>query len=289
MSLHSGLLWLANGYAKQNLLKEIPTKDDRYNNKVAGDAGDSNCPKTAFHKLRFEDSKTYNEKRDHPNRRPRGSVPKPRPARTYNSLSSKIKPSPPKIRPSSAVTHRRPDGDAPSVPVAPPDLSPRAGAWTTSRATASASKAHTTKYEKRYEDLPAHPDLRFFDRHSRCYNKPHCNTALTRCRPRTACAAGRVSLEQCECCGEITSILRYTYGPTGSAMASMDPGNKTFLYPEGVFSYDSYSGRRQQRPASAPGRSTRRPHSAVQVRLIIDRTHRPHIYILARTCRFVIY
>ena len=241
MALHSGLVWLADGFEKYEKLTTTPV-----NTANVSEAGDvSNCPPNVSHKLKFSNKEVE-------------TLSNRRPSRLTSQQSRRTKgltrpQSAKSIRISTMTTGnkgrvRRSRGNL--TITAPVDHTPRVGAWT-----AESNKGHQghVDSQSQYSDMPTHPDLRYFDRHSRCYNNPHCGEALMSSRPRTACPAGRVSLTQCECCGEVTSMIRYQYAPTGSAMTEMNSSNKTFLYPERLLSYDSYNGRR--RPSSAPGRA----------------------------------
>lgn len=246
MSLHSGLVWLADGFEKYDQSTRTYREKPFYNaDNADAAAGDGHCPTGASHKLLhvdLEHSRITEQL---------SSAGKSAQGRYAASLVS---------RPRSARSARRTHGSAPNEgqPINERtcgravrqrkksfgESSHRRNAWT-------ASKRFTGGGHE--PDLPAHPDLRYFDRHSRCYNNTHCSGGVTHNRPMTACAAGRLALNQCECCGEVTSMIRYKYAPTGSAMTGMNSANKTFLYPEKIMRYDSYTGRR--RPSSAPSRT----------------------------------
>lgn len=264
MALHSGLLWLADGFGKHNKLATATVNSNL-------ESGDANCP-PALHKLTFSNDNcdgiaTYNSKHHRPT-----SAQAVKTKVSSRPLSAKITRQTNASRPRQANSRSNKSRKGYKV-VAPADLTPRTGAWTAephkshqchpeSQVRGAWSSKEFQSYSEsltngKCHDLPVHPDLRYFDRHSRCYNASHCGDTLSSTRPRTVCSAGRQSLTQCECCGEVTSMIRYRYAPTGSAMTEMNSGNKTFLYPEKLLSYDCYKGRR--RPSSAPSHSVSNP------------------------------
>ena len=234
MTLHSGLLWLADGFVKHEKLSTPPAG---FIDGING-SGDARCPANAGHKLVFRNEAKTDV--------PQVQIKRP----TRSKVASR--PHSAKIQNCTCSSHAHKQN---FHMVPPADKAPRTGAWkANARKDYGDIKEQGRAVSNCYEDLPTHPDMRYFDRHSRCYNNPHCADNLMRNRPRTACAAGRLSLTQCECCGEVTSMMRYRYAPTGSAMTeNMNSCNKTFLYPEKLLSYDSYKGRR--RPSSAPSHS----------------------------------
>lgn len=252
MALHTGLLWLADGYEKcDNSLRTNspcdtnPTFSDNGCDNPSYKLNLSNCKSSIASSVKpsqatstecvWQNSKVKSACSWHGKNREHVNV------NRHNS----------KIQRYYTPQHKNKHCNA-QVPV---NRSPRVGTWsykpTTSR---SASCKPPVELEYHYYDLPHHPDLRYFDRHNQCFNNTHCNSRLHLSRPQTACSFGRQSLEQCKCCGEITSKIRYKYAPTGSAMTANNRSNKTFLYPEKILSYDSSTGRR--RPLSAPAGRT---------------------------------
>lgn len=257
MSLHKGLAWLADGFEKYDAVAKH--KKPHTGDGGSGDyIGQSNT-KTA-HRLSLNPQGVH---------QPHG---KPKKVKSTATVGHQYGAQPARHTHSKSISYQVTDRSGylypssckrRSIPPRPPALSvpndraPRTGSKPgRSRAgSRRTSQSISTSYDygtnSQYVNMPTHPDMRFFDRHSRCFNYSHCNAALVSSRPRTACSAGRSSLEQCQCCGEITSKIRYQYAPTGSAMTGMDSGNKTYLYPEKILPNSTC----KIRPSSAPSRT----------------------------------
>lgn len=262
MSLHKGLVWLADGFEKHDKLANTIPKHP-----VTGESGDAayTLDSNPAHRLLFAQYDHGTGGR--PQRvKSAGAVRiHPKAAAAADVRRKSIHGPPTNKHSHKNLPLRHHKAQRPSVTVTvPANMTPRVGAWTgktsiqpcvdQSRKGSHRRVTRISDLSTQYIDLPTHPDLRYFDRHSRCFDHSHSSNVLTRARPHTACHLGKSSINQCGSCGEVTSQIRYSYAPTGSAMTEMNAGNKTFLYPEKILAYDSYTGRR--RPSSAPSFKT---------------------------------
>lgn len=273
MSLHSGIAWLADGF------NEIDQKtSSTWTRKPSdaepicaptwhGDGGDessihvadvgasnlSNSPRVKIDRVRSASHVRSQSASKQATGRQRSHSVALSPNTKYVPYTQRIK-----MLRSEGKASKKPDSvnstrSSANVSV-PENLMPRSGGWMV-RPMSSGSKRKlsiSTNTESMiiYNQLPTHPDLRYFDRHSKCFNHSQGGGDYPGTRPSTACASGKSEVVQCECCGEITSQLRYRYGPTGSAMMEMQMNNKTYLYPDRIVNFDSFRGK--QRPCSAP-------------------------------------
>ena len=265
MSLHKGLIWLAEGFEKYDDLAKVKQPPAEVG--VSGDQLTQPSSKAQYRLSQYSKDLRPNAQEEPKKVKSTDALrihhqsgsPNVRQARS-KSVGYQVTDRSGFLYPSSRK-HRSYKSRPPALSV-PNDKTPRTGAKPVIKpGSRKTSQNTTTSYDRssgtqRYLNMPTHPDMRFFDRHSRCFDHSLCNAALMTSRPRTACTAGRASLQQCKGCGEVTSKVRYQYAPTGSAMTGMDPSNKTYLYPEKILAFDSYTGRR--RPSSAPCQSVSR-------------------------------
>ena len=156
---------------------------------------------------------------------------------------------------SCGVSHQQQTARPLSATARPQSATSRSQSATSRPQSAGTQLSYDTSLARRlsYTTLPDHPDLRYFERHGRCFTQTDNIPSL---RPHTAsCTARTSAIKHCQECGEITSQLRYQYAPTGSAMTGMQRNNKTFLYPERVINAPT-NGKRP-RPKSAPPLSSK--------------------------------
>lgn len=269
MALHRGLVWLADGFDKCD--RDFQLRNSKKPPQTTHSAGGAGDGFALLSTLTTADSVSKHLKNLQP------KMARVKSASHIMQLSSKnghgrprshsiVSPTHTHIVPysermralrSEAKTSRRPVIPRPhqsNVNVSvPKNLTPRSGGWVVRpKSSGNRRLSLNTQTESMviYDDLPAHPDLRYFDRHSKCFNHTQGSGDVTSTKPSTACAAGKSTAIQCDCCGEITSQLRYQYGPSGSAMTEMQTNNRTFLYPDRVMNVNSTKVR--QRPSSAP-------------------------------------
>ena len=283
MSLHRGLVWLADGFPvydnNSSVCRSRKSLDSaRCNppnsNRNAG-SGDGPSYRTRYNNIpkqpvsgsqaKIARVRSASHVRHQTSSGPGSARQRSHSVTASSSQSHRVKANPPyteRIRAlrTESKNSKRPAAVHPILSNAnmsvPENMTPRSGGWMTrpnSSGGRRPSLSSNTENTVIYNDLPTHPDLRYFDRHSRCFGHTMANGDMPTTRPSTACAIGKSSVKQCECCGEITSQLRYRYGPSGSAMTEMQLSNKTFLYPDKIMNYDSFTGR--QRPCSAPSGS----------------------------------